>query len=172
MKSPPVDGRNGHRVVGGADHQGSGGIGGRIRLTNNNNPEVSRNTAFSVGGRHRVGVLRSERNWENFLHSIPSLHRYFLWVSGPLVPLLPLRHQFFAIILLGSTTLLTWMTGISLRMQWPLPSQSHGSFSQWEQLFFCYMYIKLHALIRLGVSPPSYDTGAWNGVLCGSQQNH
>jgi hypothetical protein len=32
--------------------------------------------------------------------------------------------------------------------------------------------IKLHALIRQGVSPPSFDTGARNGVLCGSQQSH
>jgi hypothetical protein len=33
---------------------------------------------------------------------------------------------------------LTEMTGISLHMQWPLTSQSHGSVSQREQLFFCY----------------------------------
>jgi hypothetical protein len=31
------------------------------------------------------------------------------------------------------------------------------------------LWIKLHALIRLGVSPPSFDTGARNGVLCGSR---
>jgi hypothetical protein len=42
--------------------------------------------------------------------------------------------HFFPIILLGSTTLLTRMTGISLHMQWPLTSQSHGSVSQREQL--------------------------------------
>jgi hypothetical protein len=35
-----------------------------------------------------------------------------------------------------STTLLTGMTGISLHMQWPLTSQSHGTVSQKEQLFF------------------------------------
>jgi hypothetical protein len=40
------------------------------------------------------------------------------------------------IILFRYTTLLTGMTGISLHMQWPLTSQSHGSFSQREQLFF------------------------------------
>jgi hypothetical protein len=34
--------------------------------------------------------------------------------------------------------LLTGMTGISLHMQWPLTSQSHGSVSQREQLVFCY----------------------------------
>jgi hypothetical protein len=28
------------------------------------------------------------------------------------------------------------MTGISLHMQWPLTSQSHGNFSQRKQLFF------------------------------------
>jgi hypothetical protein len=30
------------------------------------------------------------------------------------------------------------MTGISLHMQWPLTSQSHGIVSQREQLVFCY----------------------------------
>jgi hypothetical protein len=29
------------------------------------------------------------------------------------------------------------MAGISLHMQWPLTSQSHGSVSQREQLVFC-----------------------------------
>jgi hypothetical protein len=33
--------------------------------------------------------------------------------------------------------LLTWMTGNSLHMQWPLTSQLHGSVSQREQLVFC-----------------------------------
>jgi hypothetical protein len=41
----------------------------------------------------------------------------------PLVPLLLLGPPFFPIILFGSTTLLTGMTGISLHMQWPLASQ-------------------------------------------------
>jgi hypothetical protein len=41
----------------------------------------------------------------------------------------------FLIILFGSTTLLTRMTGNSLHMQWPLTSQLHGSVSQREQLF-------------------------------------
>jgi hypothetical protein len=44
----------------------------------------------------------------------------------------------FLIILFGSTTLSTSMTGISLHMQWPLTSQLHGSVSEREQLFFCY----------------------------------
>jgi hypothetical protein len=35
---------------------------------------------------------------------------------------------------LVSTSLLMWMTGISLHVQWPLTSQLHGSFSQREQL--------------------------------------
>jgi hypothetical protein len=32
--------------------------------------------------------------------------------------------------------------------------------------------IKLHALIRLGVSPPSFDTGTRNGIMYGSQLSH
>jgi hypothetical protein len=52
------------------------------------------------------------------------------------VPLLLLGPQFFPIILFGSTTLLTGMTGISLHMQWPLTSQSHGGVSQRKQLDF------------------------------------
>jgi hypothetical protein len=39
-----------------------------------------------------------------------------------------------------STTQLTEMTGISLLMQWPLTSQSHGKFYQREQLFFSLPY--------------------------------
>jgi hypothetical protein len=39
-------------------------------------------------------------------------------------------------------------------------------------LFFFSLRIKLHALIWLGVSLPSFDTGAWNGVMCGCQQSH
>jgi hypothetical protein len=54
------------------------------------------------------------------------------------VPLLLLGPPFFLIILFGSTTLLTGMTGISFYMQWPLTSQSHSSVSQREQLFFCW----------------------------------
>jgi hypothetical protein len=53
--------------------------------------------------------------------------------------------------------LLTGMTSISLHMQWPLTSQSHGCVSQREQLFL--LQIKLHALIQLGASPPSSDCG-------------
>jgi hypothetical protein len=66
----------------------------------------------------------------------------FLW-GQPLVPLLLLGPPFFPIILFGSTTLLTGMTDISLHMQWPLTSQSHGSVSQREQLVFL-LRIKLH----------------------------
>jgi hypothetical protein len=47
-----------------------------------------------------------------------------------------------------STALSTWMTGISLHMQWPLTSQLHGSILK-ENNFFCYgsssTPIKLHA---------------------------
>jgi hypothetical protein len=66
---------------------------------------------------------------------------FILFILGgqqPLVPLLLLGPSFFQIILFGSTTLLSGMTGISWHMQWPLTSQSHGSVSQREQLFFCY----------------------------------
>jgi hypothetical protein len=57
----------------------------------------------------------------------------------PFVPLLLLLGPpFFPIILFWSTTLLTGMTGNSLHMQWPLTSQSDGSVSQREQLFFHY----------------------------------
>jgi hypothetical protein len=66
----------------------------------------------------------------------------------PLVPLLLLGPPFFPIILFGSTTLLTGMTGISLHIQWPLTSQLHGSVSQREQLFFL-LQIKLHTHARL-----------------------
>jgi hypothetical protein len=40
--------------------------------------------------------------------------------QGPLVPHLLLGPPFYPIILFGSTTLLTGMTGISMHMQWPL----------------------------------------------------
>jgi hypothetical protein len=59
---------------------------------------------------------------------------FFVLGQQPLVPLLLLRPPFFLIILFGSTTLLTRMTGNSLHMQWPLTSQLHGSVSQREQL--------------------------------------
>jgi hypothetical protein len=42
----------------------------------------------------------------------------------PLVPLLLFGPPFFPIILFGSTTLLTGMTGNPLLMRWPLTSQS------------------------------------------------
>jgi hypothetical protein len=67
------------------------------------------------------------------------------WGQRPLVPPPP-RPSIFLIILFESTTLLTRMTGISLHMQWPLTSQSHGSVSKREQLSFL-LRIKLHAHI-------------------------
>jgi hypothetical protein len=39
-------------------------------------------------------------------------------------------------------------------------------FSQIEQLVIC-ITVQFHALIQLGVSPSSLDTGAQNGVLVG-----
>jgi hypothetical protein len=78
----------------------------------------------------------------------------FFSVSDPLCLSSSLALHFFPIILFWSTTLLTGMTGISLHLQWPLTSQSHGSLSQRQQLFFL-LWIKINAIIRLGVSPPS-----------------
>jgi hypothetical protein len=60
----------------------------------------------------------------------------FFWGQRPHVPLLLLGPPFLPIILFGSTTLLSGMTGISLHMQWPLTSQLHGSVSRREQLVF------------------------------------
>jgi hypothetical protein len=42
---------------------------------------------------------------------------------------------------------------------------------QKEQCFFS-LRIKLHAPIQLRVSPPSFDTGARNGVMCCFCQSH
>jgi hypothetical protein len=67
-------------------------------------------------------------------------HMILFWgVSDPFCAYLLLRcPPFFPLIRFVPNTLLTGMTGISLHMQWPLTSQSHGSFSQREQLVFCY----------------------------------
>jgi hypothetical protein len=46
---------------------------------------------------------------------------------------------------------------------WTISAKRYSSFS---------LCIKLHALIRLGVTPPSFDTGAWNVELCGARQSH
>jgi hypothetical protein len=61
----------------------------------------------------------------------------------------------FLIILFLSTTLPIEMTGISLHMQRPLTSQSHGSILKENYWFYCYGK-KLHSLIRLEVSPPRF----------------
>jgi hypothetical protein len=98
------------------------------------------------------------------------MYTIFFWVSNPLC--LSVSSAIFSDYSFQVHHLvLTRMTGCSLHMQWPLTSQLHGSVSQREQLVFS-LRIKLHALIRLGVSPPSFDTGARNGVLCGSWQSH
>jgi hypothetical protein len=54
----------------------------------------------------------------------------------PLVPIPLLGPPFFPNILFLSTTLLAGMTGVSWHIQWPLNSQSHGSFLKEKQLFF------------------------------------
>jgi hypothetical protein len=104
-----------------------------------------------VGVGHRQVVLHNACDIEKglgvwtktaFLLSISQLVAFFskhgiFFGQRPLVPLLLLGPPFFPIILFGSTTtLLTRMTSSSLRMQWPLTSQSHGSVSQREQLDF------------------------------------
>jgi hypothetical protein len=68
--------------------------------------------------------------FSQFFHFFLFVHidKSFFTGQRPLVPLLLLGPPFFPIILLVSTTLLTGMTGISLHMQWPLTSRSHGSF--------------------------------------------
>jgi hypothetical protein len=66
--------------------------------------------------------------------SVPELVDLF-WVGGSATPCAspPPWPSIFPIILFGSTTLLTKMTGNSLHMQGPQTSQSHGSVSyrQW-----------------------------------------
>jgi hypothetical protein len=59
-----------------------------------------------------------------------------LYVVKPLVPLVLLGPPFFPIILFLSSTLLTGMTINSLRMQWPLTSQSHGSIHTYPQFLY------------------------------------
>jgi hypothetical protein len=97
---------------------------------------------FFMDGQARFGRL--EKRVPRFLVDIQITDRRNVDVQiaflgqRPLVPLLLLGPPFTPIILFGSTTLLTGMTGISLHMKWPLTSQSHGSDSQREQLVFCY----------------------------------
>jgi hypothetical protein len=50
------------------------------------------------------------------------------WGSATLCDSPPPWHNIFSIILFLSTTLLTRMIGISLHVQWPLTSHSHGSY--------------------------------------------
>jgi hypothetical protein len=66
--------------------------------------------------------------------------RFYFW-SATSCAYPPPQPCIFSINLLRSTTLWTGMTGISLHMQWPLTSQSHGSFSQRDGLL---LRIKLH----------------------------
>jgi hypothetical protein len=56
----------------------------------------------------------------------------------------------FLIILFLSTTLLTRMTSISLHKQWPLTSQSHGSFSQKSYLIFLF-FMYANELAKVGL---------------------
>jgi hypothetical protein len=80
---------------------------------------------------------------------------FFLFFLGggqrPLVPLLLLGLPFFPISIFLSTTLLTGMTSISLHVQWPLNSQSHGSFLKKNNCFLM-LWIKLHTQQRQIIS--------------------
>jgi hypothetical protein len=57
--------------------------------------------------------------------TVEKVGQEFFFGQQPHVPFLLLDPPFFPIILFGSTTLLTRMTGTSLHMQLPLTSQSH-----------------------------------------------
>jgi hypothetical protein len=85
-----------------------------------------------------------------------------------LVPLLLLGPPFFCpIILFVSTTLLNWMTDISLHMQWPLTSQLHGTFSQREQDFSLFFFKKLQTnTLAL------FDLTAHSSSLLGGRRYH
>jgi hypothetical protein len=99
---------------------------------------------FLPKSRCRKTKCRKNTHIVDFIRPQPDSHKLglgahrkcFFFGQRPLVPLTTVH--FFPIILFGSTTLLTRMTGSSLHVQWPLTSQLHGSVSQREQLFFCY----------------------------------
>jgi hypothetical protein len=100
-----------------------------IRVKAGANPTITSYNARAVKVYNATGNLARFRNKNTF-----NLWNYVMFVGQqPLVPFLLLGPPFFPIILFGSTTLLTGMTGISLHMQWPLTSQLHGSISQREQ---------------------------------------
>jgi hypothetical protein len=63
---------------------------------------------------------------------------YGFFLGGGGLVLLLLGPLFFQSILFLYTTLLTRMTSISLHMQWPMTSQSHGSFLKENNCWFCY----------------------------------
>ena len=56
---------------------------------------------------------------------------------------------------------------LHINLNWVLLSRWHSMFIQ----NFCVTDQQLHALIRLGISPPSFDTGARMKYLCGPQLN-
>jgi hypothetical protein len=87
------------------------------------------------------------------------------------VPLLLLGPPFFPIILFGSTTLLTGMTGNSLHMQWPLTSQSHGGFSKREQLVIRYRSNSTPK-VRMLVWRTPHDSIIWSIFLLLSGRFH
>jgi hypothetical protein len=60
------------------------------------------------------------------------------WGSATLCASPPPWHNIFSIILFLFTTLFTGMIGISLHVQWPLTSHSHGSYLKGKIGVFCY----------------------------------
>jgi hypothetical protein len=102
-------------------------------------------------------------------HTSKVIGTVLLGGQRPLVPLLLLGPPFFLINSFWVYHLVNREDAVSLHMQRLLTSQLHVSVSQIEHFL---LRIKLHALIRLGVSAPSFDTGAQNGVLCGSCESH
>jgi hypothetical protein len=64
---------------------------------------------------------------------------YFFFLGGAAVTPCaspPLRPSIFSDYSFVSATLLTWMTGISLHMPWPLNSQSRGSRNYFFNIYF------------------------------------
>jgi hypothetical protein len=87
---------------------------------------------------------RTDKKWHTMTHptmeTSDPIYIYFFGgggrgVSDPLWLSSSLSLNFFDYFFL-STTLLTRMTGISFHMQWPLTSQSNGSFLKENNWFF------------------------------------
>jgi hypothetical protein len=93
-------------------------------------------------------------NLFSFLSLTPCTSSYLL--LGP--PLFPTN-------IFLSTTLSTRMPGISLRIQWPLTSQTHGCNYQREWLFFCYGLnstpLRPHSWNQAHIAPFYFQLSTW-----------